>query len=109
MAFVVHYVGGPRDGENETCVERPPLTQRQWLAHGRAPVSYTLLLVEVGPTTSALVYAASWLPDHVVRQVIAARLRYCENDSTALTRVQHDHLRRHLLPSTLQRNVAESA
>ena len=109
MAFVVHYVGGPRDGETETCAERPPHTQRQWLAHGRSPVNYTLLLVELGPATSALVYAASWLPNHVVREVIAARLRFRENDSTALTRVQHDSLRRHLLPSTPRHRTPESA
>lgn len=109
MAFVVHYVGGPRDGETETCAERPPHTQRQWLTHGRAPVNYTLLLIELDATTSALVYAANWLPDHVVRQVIAARLRFRENDSIALTRVQHDHLRRHLLPSTSRHRTVESA
>lgn len=100
MAFVVHYVGGPRDGDTETCVERPPHMQRQWLAHGRAPVNYALMLVELDAATSALVYAASWLPEHVVRQVVSARLRYRENDSLALTRVQHERLRRQVRPAS---------
>lgn len=109
MAFVVHYVGGPRDGHVEPHAGRPPYTQRHWSGQGEAPVDYTLLPVGPGPSCQALVYAASWLPEAVVRSTVAARLRHREHASVPLTRTRRDRTYSLPRPSRMHPETVEPA
>jgi hypothetical protein len=74
MSAVVHYVGGPRDGDNELSPSRPAERDVVHVGHGRAPVSYSLYLVEADCNRTIFVYAASGMPLDVIKRIVSLRL-----------------------------------
>lgn len=78
MPVVVHYVGGPRDGDHDLSSTRPPEQEVVHVGHGRAPVPYALYLVEANSNRTVFVYAASGMPLDVIKRIVGLRLRYGE-------------------------------
>lgn len=78
MPAVVHYVGGPRDGDNERSSTRPPEREVVHVGHGRAPIPYSLYLVEADPSRTIFVYAANGMPLDVIKRIVSLRLQYGE-------------------------------
>lgn len=78
MPVVVHYVGGPRDGDSEMTSERLPERQLHHIGHGRVPVSYGLFLVEVDRARSVFVYAVDGMTSDVIQRIVGLRVQYGE-------------------------------
>ncbi|MFC0679581.1 hypothetical protein ACFFGH_17225 [Lysobacter korlensis] len=74
MPTAVHYVGGPKDGDNEVLRSRPPETHLVTIGHGYRSVVYWLFLIPVDEQRALFVYAISGMPVDTIATLVRQRL-----------------------------------